>query len=208
VDVHEDLPLFPISLVLLPDEELPLHIFEPRYRELTARCLANDEPFAIVLAEDDGIRQTGCTARIERVVTAFDDGRSNILIRGGTPVLIRDVHERHAYHSARAEELADAADEPDEATVSAALEAFRVLDEDVPDRGPRLSYRIAIRVSLPAEAKQSLLEDRSEPSRLRHIVHLLQLARRGQLLADEAERRARRNGRVRTADELAAELGL
>jgi len=73
----DDLPLFPIAIVLLPQEDIPLHIFEPRYRELTARCLERDEPFAIVLEDDAGQRSVGCTARMVRV-DRMPDGLSHL----------------------------------------------------------------------------------------------------------------------------------
>src|SRR4051794_41690309 len=80
-----DLPVFPLPLVLLPGELLPLHIFEPRYRELVARCLAGPEPFCVVLEDDAGVRETGCLARDLTVLERLADGRLNIVVSGGGP---------------------------------------------------------------------------------------------------------------------------
>jgi len=76
------IPLFPLDLVLFPGVPLPLHIFEPRYREMTAECFAAGSPFGIVRAERDGLVVIGCTARIARVLHQYPDGRSDILTQG------------------------------------------------------------------------------------------------------------------------------
>jgi len=73
------LPLFPLSLVLYPDEQLSLHIFEERYRDLTAYCLAHDVAFGVVRVDEDEWADVGTTARIDRVVKRYDDGRSDIV---------------------------------------------------------------------------------------------------------------------------------
>lgn len=82
------LPLFPLQLVLLPGQLLPLHIFEERYKNLVARCVEKREPFGVVLRLGDGIAAVGCLARLVAVLEEFPDGRSNIVIRGETPFRI------------------------------------------------------------------------------------------------------------------------
>ena len=76
------IPLFPLDLVLFPGVPLPLHIFEQRYRQMTAECLAADAPFGIVRARPEGLAVIGCTARIVRVLHRYPDGRSDILTQG------------------------------------------------------------------------------------------------------------------------------
>ena len=78
-----ELGLFPLGIVLLPTERLPLHIFEERYQELIEECLAQDVEFGLVFADDDGIRDVGTRARVAEVLTRFEDGRLNILVEGG-----------------------------------------------------------------------------------------------------------------------------
>lgn len=210
----DDLPLFPIAIVLLPQEDIPLHIFELRYRELTARCLEGDEPFAMVFEDDSGQRSVGCTARIVEVLERFDDGRSNILVRGLEPIVIEEVHDDQSYSTATATTLTDSVGRASDEAEAEALGAFaalqRMIGDDAapPAPGLGLSYALAGRVDWPAATKQSLLEERDEGTRLRRVTLLLQAASRGLQLADAAQERARRNGRVRTADELATELGI
>ena len=98
-----DLPVFPLPLVLLPGELLPLHIFEPRYRELVARCLAGPEPFCVVLEDDAGVREVGCLARDLTVLERLADGRLNVVVSGGEPVRLGPLDdEAHSYLSAEA----------------------------------------------------------------------------------------------------------
>ena len=78
-----EIGLFPLGLVLLPTEQVPLHIFEPRYRELIRESLEREFPFGIVYADEDGLRQIGTLATVSEVVERFDDGRLNILVEGG-----------------------------------------------------------------------------------------------------------------------------
>ena len=81
----ERFPLFPLGLVLLPGEALPLHIFEDRYKQMIGECLDEDREFGIVWLADDALKEIGCAARITRVLERFDDGRLNILVEGTTP---------------------------------------------------------------------------------------------------------------------------
>ena len=163
-----DLPLFPLGIVLLPGEVVPLHIFEPRYREMVARCIDGPEPFCVVLADDEGdMRDVGCLARDIEVLERMDDGRLNIAVTGGEPVEIDTVDaEAHPYLVAEARMLDDdEAARPDEPAVEAALAAYRELVETVsggeegppePEPGPRLSYAIAGRIDFGTDVKQAL----------------------------------------------------
>ena len=72
--------MFPLGLVLLPTERLPLHIFEERYKELIGECIEHESEFGLVYADDDGIRDVGTRARVTEVLTRFEDGRMNVLI--------------------------------------------------------------------------------------------------------------------------------
>ncbi len=210
-----DIPIFPLELVLVPTEPLPLHIFEQRYQEMVARCVEHDEPFVIVFSDEDGIRDIGCTAQITEVLETFPDGRTNIATLGQQVVRISDIHDEHSYRSATAEVLVDEPAEAEHALQEAAITAYHTLAAelpgaapDAPDPGPGLSYSILARVDLSDDVKQSLLEDRDEQHRLETVLGLLNAIYRGLVLTRETQARARRNGRVRTPEELAKELGL
>src|ERR1700735_5339812 len=76
------LPLFPLQVVLLPEAELPLHIFEDRYKEMIGEVLRDKIEFGVVLANEKGIVNTGCTATVDRVVRQYPDGRMDIVTLG------------------------------------------------------------------------------------------------------------------------------
>ena len=78
-----ELGLFPLKVVLLPTEQIPLHIFEPRYKELIGECIEDDAEFGLVLSDDEGLRQVGTRARVTDVLERFDDGRLNVVVEGG-----------------------------------------------------------------------------------------------------------------------------
>jgi Lon protease-like protein len=206
-----DVPLFPLGIVLLPGEVLPLHIFEPRYRELVARCLAGPEPFCVVHADGEGMREVGCLAIGLEVVERFDDGRLSIVVTGGEPIQIERVDEEaHSYLAADGVTVEDEDERATPDAVEQALDAYRELVEVAeggegppePEAGARLSYEIAGRIDFGPEVKQRLLEARSEPRRLDEVVQLVERATKAVRTASAVSARAHTNGRVSPPEEV------
>lgn len=200
----EAFPLFPLGIVALPHELVPLHIFEERYREMIARCLDEDLEFGVVWAGDDGLRSTGCACSIDSVLRRFDDGRLDILTRGTRPLRIHGELDAIPYPAAAVEFLDDKDEEPHAATVEAAREAYADLVREVTDEAPdrdRLAgmdaYAMAATVELGLDAKQGLLDLRSENARLRLVTRLFHGAIKRLDYVDRATARARSNGKVR-----------
>jgi Lon protease-like protein len=199
-----DLPVFPLPLVLLPGELLPLHIFEPRYRELVTRCLAGPEPFCVVLEDDAGVREVGCLARDLTVLERLADGRLNIVVSGGEPVRLGPLDDdAHSYLSADATLLEDDDEQAAEEAMETALAAYRALlgeigreDPEPLSAQPRLSYALGARIDVGVIVGQALLESRSETARLVLITEALEHGRRSLRVAAERGRRAVRNGKV------------
>src|SRR5512133_1082891 len=133
-DVVRDFPLFPLGIVALPHEIVPLHIFEERYRTMIGECLERGSEFGIVWAGDEGLRPIGCAVEIAEVLERMEDGRMNILTRGTRP--FRIVDERHdlAYPAGTVEFLADKDESPDQATAEAAHSAYGELVRQATDR--------------------------------------------------------------------------
>jgi Lon protease-like protein len=198
------LPMFPLGTVLLPFAHLPLHIFEPRYRELVARCLAGPEPFCVVLEDDAGMREVGCLARDLTVLERLADGRLNIVVSGGEPVRLGPIDESaHTYLSAEALVLEDDVEPLAEDEMEAALTAYRALlseigreDPEPLSTQPRLAYALGARIDVGLQVGQALLESRSETARLVLITEALEQGRHSLRIAAERERRAVRNGKV------------
>jgi ATP-dependent Lon protease len=108
----DEIGLFPLGLVLLPTEQVPLHIFEPRYRELIGECLDQEEPFGLVFADDDGLRRVGTLASVVEVTDRFDDGRLNVVVEGGDRFRLVELTEGRSFHTGTIEPLGDLENDP------------------------------------------------------------------------------------------------
>ncbi|HEY3543645.1 MAG TPA: LON peptidase substrate-binding domain-containing protein [Gaiellaceae bacterium] len=196
----EELGLFPLGIVLLPTEQVPLHIFEPRYRELIGECIAEDGEFGLLFADEGGIREIGTRARVAAVLERFDDGRLNIVVVGGSRFIVDRLTEGRSFMTA---EVSDVADEPGEvepdtrATAAGAFRALAVLagaETEIDEQSPQLSFELAAQVELAADEKQFLVESRSEQERLERVAELLDEARRTLIATRELGEVAKRNG--------------
>ena len=97
---RERFPLFPLGLVLLPHELVPLHIFEERYKLMIGECLEEESEFGIVWLSDDGLKEIGCAARVSKVIERFEDGRLNVLVEGTNPFrLVRRIAEEIEWYA-------------------------------------------------------------------------------------------------------------
>ena len=175
--------LFPLGIVLLPGEVVPLHIFEERYKKLVGERLEGGE-FGIVLAEEDSVRECGTTARIAQLIEELDDGQMDILVEGVRRFRIVEVvtpdDSEADYLSAEVDYYRDSQPEGSTMLNDAALEMFRkmltLMDVDSPDdlsgEGP-LSFRIAAAVDFGAQFKQELLESLSEEQRLETLLAVM-----------------------------------
>jgi Lon protease-like protein len=201
---QQDLPLFPLEIVALPSEAVPLHIFEPRYRTMIAECLESGSEFGIVWASEDGLRQVGCACEIAEVLERHEDGRLDILTRGTRPFRLVEAHENLPYPAGTVEWLDDKPEPPDPATAEEAREAYATLVEQATDKEPERdeldamsAYAMAATVDFGLEAKQGLLSLRSENARLRLVTRLLRAALKRLDFIERAQARARSNGKVR-----------
>jgi Lon protease-like protein len=204
-DSHEAFPLFPLQIVVLPGEVVPLHIFEERYKTMIEECLAEEREFGIVWISDEGLREVGCTVAITELLERMDDGRMNILARGSSPFrLVRRIEDM-AYPAGEIELLEDAGEDTQADPGEDARERYAELVERVTDARPdpaelrdMSAYAMAATVELPLEAKQRLLELRSEAERLSAVGELLGAAMKRLDYVERAGERARSNGKVRT----------
>jgi Lon protease-like protein len=198
------LPIFPLELVLLPHAELPLHIFEERYKEMIGECLRLETEFGVVQAKGKGILRTGCTAIITKVVERYDDGRLDILTVGRRRFHILEVNTSREYLRAEVEFFGDTDSGPGEpSTARRALAAFLEYNraagseaEPPSLQDPDLSFRLA-QASPDLDFRQFILDLTSEQERLaRTAQHLEQMTLRKRV--ENAMRgRARSNGHGR-----------
>jgi Lon protease-like protein len=172
------LPLFPLDLVLLPGTPLPLHIFEPRYKEMIAECWAGKKPFGVVRAKENGIAEIGCTAEIVIVGKEYPDGRVDIITRGVQRFEVMEVSQERAFLQAEVLYLQDepgttGADDIEQARKLhreiIALTAAEV--GEVPESGQApLSFQLVGPLPLDLDFKQTLLGMKSEPERMQAVV--------------------------------------
>jgi Lon protease-like protein len=179
------LPIFPLDLVLLPGVPLPLHIFEPRYKEMIAECLEQKKPFGVVRASSDGVADIGCTAEIMSVTKKYDDGRMDILTRGVERFEVIEVNEDRSFLQAEISLVQDEVeDEPAKPAADMVTQAVRLHAEIAklagtelsgPDEhAGNLSFLLAGSLPLDLDFKQSLLATLSEAKRLEAVVGYLE----------------------------------
>jgi Lon protease-like protein len=175
------LPLFPLEVVLLPSTPLPLHVFEPRYKEMIGECLANSAPFGVVRALDEGIAEVGCTAEIVTVTKEYPDGRMDLVAEGRKRFEVLELNQERSF--LRAEVLLI----PDEPGIAAQEERVRAIqlhleilslagavqDLSAADQN-MLSFYLAGSLPLDLDFKQKLLSMRSESERINAVTSYLE----------------------------------
>ena len=175
------LPLFPLSLVLLPGMPLPLHIFEERYKEMMADVIPQESEFGIVLAKDEGIVNIGCTAIVQKVLQRHSDGRLDLIAIGLRRFEIESLDEDKSYLRASVSFFDDEEEQrPARQLLLKARAAYQKLSTlekpgiaVEPDfDGPRLSFQLAQYI-LDADKRQALLTLRSEIERLQYLIRIV-----------------------------------
>ena len=204
-DTLERFPLFLLGLVLIPHELVPLHIFEERYKLMIGECIEEEREFGIVWLSDDGLKEIGCSARIARVLESFEDGRMNILVEGAEPFRLMRRIEDLPYPAGDVEPLLDDdLEEDDSEAARAARQRYSDLVAEVTEEAPKEeelealdAYGMAATLDVALEAKQMLLELRSERARLEQLEGLFAEALDRIRHAERAAERARGNGSLR-----------
>jgi Lon protease-like protein len=197
-----ELGLFPLGMVLLPTERVPLHIFEPRYRELIGECVEEEREFGLLLGDEDGLREIGTRAVVAEVVDRFPDGRLNIVVEGRERFRLVELTEGRSFATGEVRPVADADSVSECEQRDSVLELYRELAElveaevDEPSRDfGMLSFEVAARVDFGVARKQELLELTSEPERLALVKDFLGQAMDGIKLERELAERSALNGR-------------
>jgi len=199
----DELGLFPLAVVLLPYERIPLHVFEERYKELIGECIEGETEFGLIYADSAGIREIGTRARVSEVITRFEDGRLNVLVEGGERFRLEELTDGRSFHTGRVSAVEDEDDPADDASIEDALRLFGKLREltgsevEVPSGGMRqISFVLAGKVELASDDKLALLGDRSERARVERVQELLDEAVITAQRVQRAAKRAATNGRV------------
>ena len=198
------LPLFPLDVVLLPGNPLPLHIFEPRYKEMIGECRANHAPFGVVRALEQGLAEFGCTAEIVTVTKEYPDGRLDLVAQGGKCFEVLELNQERTFLRAEVFLVGDepGAPVPEETARAVQLHAEilslagTVQDLSAADQS-MLSFFLAGSLPLDLDFKQQLLGMRSESKRTQALVTYLEGILPNLRRAALARQKAGGNGHVR-----------
>jgi Lon protease-like protein len=203
-----ELGLFPLPIVLVPTERIPLHIFESRYRELIEECVENESDFGFVLATGDGaVHEIGTRAAVLEVLEVLPDGRMNVVVEGGERFRLLELTSGRSFTTGLVEPVVDDDDPPAEADIDRALEVFRELAEtsesevDFPEPDvAQLDFELAARVDFGVDAKQEVLAMTSPRLRMQRLAVLLESALEAVRLERVMRERASKNGKVAPAE--------
>lgn len=199
-DVNDELPIFELGLAIVPGEQVPLHIFELRYRLMIAFCLEQDASLGIIFRDEGGARLNGCSARVSEVVERYEDGRLDVIVTGEDPFRVIDRHEAADWPAALVGWI-----EPAGASLSTreqlrdARAAFAELLEAVGAQAERSeaapdAFAIAAQIEMPPAEKHALLEADDERERLVLLEATLRRLIAGVKRARELGERAKSNG--------------
>lgn len=174
------IPIFPLELVLFPGAPLPLHIFEPRYKEMIGECLAKDQPFGMVRAKESSLSAIGCSATILNVLKKYEDGRLDIATEGGRRFEIVQVNQERSFLQAEVTYFEDEPSLPGRSAVDAVVQLheqlFAVLGQpvDIARDTELLSFHLANELPVDLDFKQALLEMKSESERIETLTEYYQ----------------------------------
>jgi ATP-dependent Lon protease len=177
------IPLFPLNVVLFPGADLPLHIFEPRYRQMVRDCLDNKSEFGMLLALENGIAGTGCTAEILEVAKKYDDGRMDIITVGREPFRVVELFTDDPLLEGAVDYLDDRQSVASPQTRKSLVELYEachtLIFGDYPrdaapsDAEDQLSYIVASKLPMDLLWKQRILELRTEADRQERLIAYL-----------------------------------
>jgi Lon protease-like protein len=170
------LPLFPLDVVLFPGAPLPLHIFEPRYKEMIQECLEQKKPFGMVRASKDSMAEIGCTAVILNITKKYEDGRLDIATEGRQRFEIMQLNQERSFLQGEVlffeDEPSQVASTDSEALVQLHQQLFSILGQEteVNSENPCISFQLAHELPVDMDFKQALLEMKSESERVRTLI--------------------------------------
>lgn len=197
------IPLFPLDVVLLPSTPLPLHIFEPRYKEMIAECLAQNRIFGVVRALEQGLAEVGCTAEIVTVVKEYPDGRLDLVAEGRNRFEIVAVNQDRSFLQGEVLMIDDEPGSPPQQDAARAVQLHSELlavagaEQDLSAADPALlSFYLAGSLPLDLDFKQKLLSLRSEAERLSSLITYLETIIPNLHRAARAREKAGGNGHV------------
>ena len=196
------IPLFPLDVVLMPGAELPLHIFEPRYKAMVARSLDEKLEFGMILASNQAVAAVGCTAEIVKKIRDYPDGRMDILTLGRSVFHLNELLDEKEYYEGQVEYVEEGAYADDDQQRAQLVQLFEKCHTLLFARGwttaggrdeSTLAYRMAALLPVELEKRQALLETRSEHERRETLLRWMERFVPRLIAQQKARDRATRN---------------
>ncbi|RFM25369.1 MAG: ATP-dependent protease [Candidatus Thermochlorobacter aerophilum] len=196
------IPLFPLPLVVCPEETLPLHIFEERYKAMIAYCRKERQPFGVSLAYNNKLYSVGCTVELEEIVNEYPDGRLDIITVGVMRYRMLETYKDKPYLRAAVEFFDDDGEPVDptlrQRVITLHLKFIELLQGETTvedyDFHERVSFRVAHSAGFDVLQKQKVLEMTNENKRLEMLIEHFEKIIPDIERTEEIKRRVRSNG--------------
>jgi Lon protease-like protein len=194
------LPLFPLEVVLFPGAPLPLHIFEPRYKEMVQECLEQKLPFGMVRVKENALASVGCSAAILNVIKKYEDGRLDIAAEGRQRFEIDHLNQERSFLRGEVtffnDEPSQVGEAPRKTLIELHEQLFSILGQapEIEHNAPSLSFHLANELPVDLDFKQALLEMKSEAERIATLTEYYRATIPKVEKTLRARERASRNG--------------
>ena len=173
------IPLFPLNIVVLPYEKVPLHIFEPRYKKMISESIENDTPFGIVLNNNGSVDSIGCSLNVTKILKHYKNGEYDLIATGEKCFQIIDKVKKNDLWIGSIEYIANPIIEDNNILKEVQNKYLELLVKLGKEENfdiyieRKISYQFLIGISLPLNLKRSILLLESENDRLLYICDLM-----------------------------------
>jgi len=173
--------LFPLNVVLLPNEEISLHIFEPRYKKLIGNCLDNNNDFGIIFKNKSVKHNVGCTAKIIDVLYEYETGEYDIIVKGDKKFNLKNIHKENDLWVGEVIVVNDILENTNKSLVKKVQNNYinillnHKITKDIDlELNRKISYDFTKKIILPLKLKQMFLELPNETQRLFFLDELFE----------------------------------
>lgn len=174
------IPLFPINISILPEEKIPLHIFEERYKKMVKKCIANKSSFGIIYKNKEKLYDIGTTVKVIKIYKKYDDDRYDLMVEGQKRFKVINFIKNRSLWYAEIQYFNEQYDKVDEIKFSKTLDKYLKLlltlniDHDIQSEiNKTKSFDFTKNILIPTDIKQEFLELKNESYRIDYINNFL-----------------------------------
>lgn len=167
--------VFPLNIVVFPDEEVALHLFEPRYKELF-QDFRNGKEFAIVFSDNSGLAKYGSLVTIDKVINEFPDETVDVIVKGTSIIKVKQFHKLYPnkLYSAIEAQRVEVEDQVDDELRNLFQEYLKQVGKKA-NNSSRGIYQLANRLEMPIELKRELLQQHSQKELNNFLINLIRM---------------------------------